>query len=76
MARWVVSVSLFVALKSVCQMDPQTNAHLTGCCTCLTQWLQVVNEIDNLLAKQAVNMKQEEAATLRQFKQKLQDVST
>ena len=36
---------------------------------------QVVGEIDNLLAKQAMQMKHEEAATLRRFKQKLADVS-
>jgi len=35
----------------------------------------VVSEIDNLLAKQAIHLKHEEAATLRRFKQKLADVS-
>jgi len=37
--------------------------------------MQVVSEIDHLLSKQAMNLKNEEAASLRRFKQKLTDVS-
>ena len=36
---------------------------------------QVIGEIDSLLAKQALHLRHEEAATLRRFKQKLADVS-